>query len=426
MNVRRTAAALAASAVLGALAAPAASAGTAAPSASPKLPAGLHGDKDPTYDAVWRQSIALLAQDTAGVTPSAEAVDWLTGQQCDSGAFAAYRADASAECDAKTPVDSNATAIAVQALAALGGHTGEVGKAVGWLKSVQNEDGGWGYLPGTPSDTNSTSVVVGALAAAGEKPAKTRAGGKSPYDALTELQLGCDADSGDRGAYAFQPDEKGRLLANADATVAGVLAGHGKGLLADPAAGDGGEGGKGGGAPEPLECGSGAEADRTPEEAASGAAAYLTALLEKDGHLTSLAPGADKPVPDHGNTAEAVIALAAAGHPEAAEAPLAWLEKNSAEWAADNPAGLGTLVLAAHAAGGDPRSFGGTDLVKQLNATGPEPESVRAAGADTGEDGEKSGSGNVSALWWVLGAGVLAGLVIGAALLLAGARKKRS
>ncbi|WP_030545204.1 prenyltransferase/squalene oxidase repeat-containing protein [Streptomyces albus] len=423
MNVRRTAAALAASAVLGALAAPAASAGTAAPSPSAaKLPAGLHGDKDPTYDGVWRQSIALLAQDTAGVTPSAEAVDWLTGQQCDSGAFAAYRADASAGCDAKTPVDSNATAIAVQALAALGGHTGEVRKAVGWLKSVQNEDGGWGYLPGSPSDTNSTSVVAGALAAAGEKPEAARAGGKSPYDALAELQLGCDADAGDRGAYAYQPDKKGALAANADATVAGVLAGHGKGLLVDPAAGDG----KGGGAPEPLECGSGADADRTPEEAASGAAAYLTGLLEKDGHLTSVAPGADKPVPDHSNTAEAVIALAAAGHPEAAEAPLAWLEKNSAEWAADNPAGLGTLVLAAHATGGDPRSFGGTDLVKQLNATGPEPESVKAAGADAGEEGEKAGSGDVSVLWWVLGAGVLAGLVAGAALLLAGARRKRS
>ncbi|MCC3654382.1 MULTISPECIES: prenyltransferase/squalene oxidase repeat-containing protein [Streptomyces] len=425
MNVRRTAAALAASAVLGALAAPAASADTAAPSSSPapKPPSGLHGTKDPAYDGVWRQSIALLAQDTAGVTPAAEAVDWLTGQQCASGAFAAYRADAGAECDAKTPVDSNATAVAVQALAALGGHTGEVRKAVGWLKSVQNEDGGWGYLPGTPSDTNSTSVVVGALAAAGEKPEATRADGKSPYDALAELQLGCDADAGDRGAYAFQPDKKGRLLANADATVAGVLAGHGKGLAVTPAAGDGGEGG---GAPEPLECGSGADAGRTPEEAASGAAAYLTGLLEKDGHLTSLAPGADEPVPDHSNTAEAVIALVAAGRPEAAEAPLAWLEKNSAEWAADNPAGLGTLVLAAHAAGGDPRSFGGTDLVKELNATGPEPESVPAAGADAGEEGEKSGSGDVSVLWWILGAGVLAGLVAGAVLMLTAGRRKRS
>ena len=56
-------------------------------------------------------------------------------------------------------VDTNSTAAAVQALAALGGHDAATGKAVAWLKSVQNKDGGWGYAPGGASDTNSTSVV---------------------------------------------------------------------------------------------------------------------------------------------------------------------------------------------------------------------------------------------------------------------------
>lgn len=71
MTVRRTAATLAATAtVLCAAAAPAA---VAAPSPSPTpsvaLPSGLYGTKDPTYDGVWRQSLAFIAQKLEGVTP---------------------------------------------------------------------------------------------------------------------------------------------------------------------------------------------------------------------------------------------------------------------------------------------------------------------------------------------------------------------
>lgn len=156
MFVRRTAAVLAATAVIGAVVAPAASADSSpSPSPSVALPSGLFGSGDPTYDGVWRQSLALLAQHTVGVRPAEKAVDWLTGQQCANGAFAAYRADASAACDAKTQVDTNSTAAAVQALAALGGHDDATGKAVTWLKSAQNKDGGWGYMvnpdPATPT-----------------------------------------------------------------------------------------------------------------------------------------------------------------------------------------------------------------------------------------------------------------------------------
>ena len=63
MNVRRSAAALAATVVLGA-AAPAMAADSPSASPSPALPKGLYGTTDPTYDGVWRQSLALLAQDT--------------------------------------------------------------------------------------------------------------------------------------------------------------------------------------------------------------------------------------------------------------------------------------------------------------------------------------------------------------------------
>ncbi|MFG2191408.1 prenyltransferase/squalene oxidase repeat-containing protein [Streptomyces sp. NPDC048639] len=400
----------AASAALCLAAAPAALADdpSAKPSPQAKLPSALYGTKDPAYDGVWRQSVALLAQDTVGVTPARKAVDWLAGQQCSSGGFAPYRADAAAKCDAKTPVDSNATAVAVQALAALGGRSAEVGKAVDWLKSKQNEDGGWGYAPGGPSDANSTSVVIGALVATGEKPEGVKSGkGKSAYDALLAFQLGCDTKGAESGAFAYQPDKKGRLAANADASAAAALAGLGKGLALEPLGKDDNED------VTALDC---AETDskdaREPDEAAGGAGAYLASALKKDGHLSALAPGADKPAPDYANTADAALALAAGGHKDAAEVPLRWLEKNSAAWAKDSPAALGSLVLAAHATGADPRDFGGKDLVQQLNATGPKPEGTQPAKGASGEQASESDEGGFN-VWWIVGVGLVAGIGIG-------------
>ncbi|MEU2452777.1 MULTISPECIES: prenyltransferase/squalene oxidase repeat-containing protein [unclassified Streptomyces] len=414
MNVRRSAAALAASAVLCVGAAPAALADTAppaSPSAPPAIPSGLYGKNDPTYDGVWRQSFALLAQHTVGIKPSVKAMVWLAAQQCDNGGFASFRPNAALPCDAQTMYDTNATAAAVQALKALGGQDAAVKKSVDWLKSVQNEDGGWSYVPGSPSDANSTAVVISALAAAGEKPAEVRSkAGKSAYEGLLPFQLGCTAEpAADRGAFAYQPAD-GKLVANADATAAAVLAGLGKGAAVVPAAEN---------TPAaPLACPAANAAD--PVAAAQGAAGYLAEALKKDGHLTAVTPGADQPAPDTGNTADAVIALAAAGHKESAAGALEWLKANSAEWSKGSPAALGTLVLAAHATGTDPKSFGGTDLVAALNATGPAPQ-----GADTGattvdsEKDEPSGGQNV---WWIVGAGAAAGIGIG--ILLSGRRKK--
>ncbi|WP_151773012.1 prenyltransferase/squalene oxidase repeat-containing protein [Streptomyces abyssomicinicus] len=412
MNVRRAAAVLAAAAVLGAGSAPAALADDATPAASPsappEIPAGLHGAADPTYDGVWRQSLALLAQDTAGVTPSGQAVRWLTGQQCADGSFAAFRPDPAKDCDAGTMVDSNSTAAAVQALAALGGHDAAVGKAVDWLVSVQNKDGGWGYSPGTPSDANSTSVVIGALAAAGEKPAETVKGGKSPLDALLTFALPCEGE--DAGAFAYQPDKSGELLANADATAAAVLGSLGAGLGGKDAEAAG----------SPAECGT---AD-TPGQAAQNGAAYLAGPLQKDGHLTSALPGAD-PRPDLGNTADAVIALASAGHADQARKAFGHLRDNGLAWAEQTgPAAYAQLVLAAEALGTDPRDFGGEDLVKLLNSTGPAPEADAAHGDDAAEGGEEKadGSGISPAVWWA-GGGVLALIVVVAVLLTV--RKRR-
>ncbi|MEU4089704.1 prenyltransferase/squalene oxidase repeat-containing protein [Streptomyces aureus] len=411
MFVRRTAAVLAATAVIGAVVAPAASAAGSSPSPSPSaaLPSGLFGTGDPTYDGVWRQSLALLAQHTVGQSPASSAVGWLTGQQCANGAFAAYRADASAACDAKTQIDTNSTAAAVQALGALGGHDDATGKAVAWLKSVQNKDGGWGYMAGGPSDTNSTSVVIGALKAVGEKPASVTKDGKSPADALLKLSTACDAE-GD-GAFAYQPDKKGKLAANADATAAGVTAGMGQGFAAEP------------GNTFAL---TGCHIADKPDlaDAAANGAEYLVKTMAKTSYLKSALPGATDQ-PDYGNTADAVVALSAIGATKEAKKPLAWLEKNSADWAAKSgPAAYAQLIFAAHTSGSDPRHFGGEDLVARLAATGPAPVAAGAtASPSEKKNDEKKDDGNGLGVWWIVGIGLVAGIGIG--FLLSGRNKKQ-
>ncbi|MEG3626460.1 prenyltransferase/squalene oxidase repeat-containing protein [Streptomyces poriticola] len=413
MNVRRrSAAALAAIAVVGAAAAPAVAADPS-PSAPASTPKGLYGTADPTYDGVWRQSLALLAQDTAGVKPAGQAVRWLTGQQCANGAFASFRADPAADCDAEVMVDTNSTAVAVQALTALGGHEAVTGKAVDWLKSVQNEDGGWSYAPGSASEPNSTSLVVGALAAVGEQPEQVVKDGKSPYDALAGLALPCGGDT--RGAFAF-PDQEGKLSPNTDATAAGVLGVLGKGLVTSAAK-------------TATEATCTATDQPSREQAAANGAAYLARAVADKGHLTS-ALGGSAEQPDYGNTADAVVALAAQGGTAQAQKPLRWLQQNAGDWAEQSgPAAYAQLILAAHATGSDPRDFGGVDLVQQLNATGPAPQAAEDRGeqknddTDKAEKDEKAGDGSGFGVWWFVGVCLVAGIGIG--ILISGRKRKQ-
>lgn len=416
MTVRRSAAALAAIAtVLCAAAAPAA---VAAPSPSPSaaLPSGLYGTTDPTYDGVWRQSLAFVSQRAVGVMPAQKAVDWLIGQQCDSGAFPAYRPDSTMACDDKTMVDTNATAAAVQALHEVGGHKELVDTGVAWLKSVQNKDGGWGYTAGGASDANSTSVVIGALARAGQKLGDVTAdSGKTPYDALLTFDIPCGDKDG--GAFAFQPDKAGKLVANGDATAAGVLGSLGKGLLVGNNA-----------SVKAPSCDKGTPLK--PEQAAQNGAYYLAGALAKTGHLDQPPmPGTDDdtPQPDFGNTADAVVALSASGHKDKAAASVKWLEKNSAAWAKQSgPAAYAQLVMAAHSTGTDTHDFGGADLVAQLNATGPAPASVKKPTAPPTKDEEEKDSGDgdgIGGVWWFVGIGLVIGA--GAGFLISGRRKNQ-
>ncbi|MFE2376246.1 prenyltransferase/squalene oxidase repeat-containing protein [Streptomyces sp. NPDC059398] len=398
MTLRRSATALAASAILCAAAAPAASAASPSPSASPVLPSGLYGKADPKYDGVWRQSLAMVAQDAAGVRPAAKAVDWLTGQQCANGAFTSFRADVTKPCGDKELLDTNATAAAVQALHALGGHDAAVKKGAQWLKSVAGKDGGWSYNPGGASDANSTSVVIGALAAAGEPTAKAK-------KVLVSLSIPCDAKEGG-GGFAYQPDKKsGKLFANADATDAAVLGTLGAGLA--PRAGSKDVGG------------TGCLNASTPAQAAHNGATYLAGATAGKAYLKSAMPGADDQ-PDYGNTADAVTALGADGLTAQARQPLAWLEQHAAGWARQSgPAAYAQLIFAARANGVDPHDFGGADLVRQLNATGPAPAATAQA-ADSKKDSDSSGV----SVWWIVGVGLVAGIGIGFLLSMRGRKRQ--
>lgn len=410
MNIRRSAALVAATVAIGAVSAQAAfadGADSASPSPKVVVPSGLYGKSDPTYDGVWRQSLALVAQDTVGVEPAAKAVDWLAGQQCENGGFAAFRAEPGKACDAKTAVDSNSTAAAVQALVAVGGRDGEVAKGVDWLKKNQNGDGGWGYNPGGASDGNSTSVVLGALAAAGEKGADVKSSaGKSGLDALAKLALPC-SEGKDGGALAYQPDKKGKLAANADATAAGVLGALGAGFAP----------GKGK-APDAYTC---AQTKGTDADGIAGnGAVYLQNQLSTHLYLKSQLAGAEDQ-PDYGNTADAVTAVAAAEGIKYTKDPYAWLEKNAKDWAAQSgPAAYAQLIFAAHATGNDPRDFGGTNLVSALGKTGPAPAKDDAGDHEKKKD--DNGSGGIAK--WTIPA-VMFIAAVGVGILLSGRKRKQ-
>ncbi|WP_372407269.1 prenyltransferase/squalene oxidase repeat-containing protein [Streptomyces luteireticuli] len=402
----RAAAALAGAAVLSTAVIPAAAAdgGTSAPAAP-----GLYGSTDPKFDGVFRQSLAFLAQHATGVTPAPKAVDWLAGQQCKDGGFPGFRADTGKACDPAKDEFPDQTAAAVQALAAVGGRGAQVTKGLDWLKSHQNEDGGWGMNPGAASNANSTAAAIGAFAAAGQDPAKVESkGGRTPFDSLLTFQLGCDAAEADRGAFAWQA-QNGKLNADNFASVSATTAALGKGYLVDPA--DAKENKD----VQPLNCPGGKPKDAPA--AARASAAYLAKKLAGSGnHLEASMPGAPKG-PDYGVTADAVTALAAGGHRDAAGKALDWLsskDSKTAAWAkGDNgkgdPGRLAKLVLAARAAGADPRDFGGTDLVEALNATGPKPAAVEKATEDEEKKDDKGSFGG----WWFAAVAFVAAVGVG-------------
>jgi prenyltransferase beta subunit len=114
-------------------------------------------------DHMW----ALLALESAGETPNSTAVKWLQSKQSSNGGY-------QPDTNGGMAPDTNSTALAIQALVGAGVDQSDssVRKAVAYLETQQNTDGGFPYVTpstyGTDSDTSSTAWVIQGLIAAGE------------------------------------------------------------------------------------------------------------------------------------------------------------------------------------------------------------------------------------------------------------------
>lgn len=174
---------------------------------------GLFGELDPTYDGVFRQSLAILGLVSAGQTPPAAAVTWLVDQRCAAGpgdpladgGWMAYR-DIADPCTAPDPnnfsgADNDSTSLAVMALAALQTYPDEVAGGLDFLARWQEPSGGFAWFGGSDAVPNSTSLVVAAIVSAGEDPTTGRwvQDGVDPVTWLASQQIPCDET--DAGAF---------------------------------------------------------------------------------------------------------------------------------------------------------------------------------------------------------------------------------
>jgi hypothetical protein len=182
---------------------------------------------DPTYNGTFSHALGLLGVATARALSADQqvavtsALDFLVAQQCDDGGWqnaarVAVLGTALTPCGSgKDGPDTNVASLAAQALAALR-RTPRVGP-LPWWAAARNAQGGYGYLPRGATDADSTALAVQAIRALGGDP-------RTPYAALLGLQLGCRAASADRGAFAYLPQSDGTLRPNVYATAEAVPA----------------------------------------------------------------------------------------------------------------------------------------------------------------------------------------------------------
>jgi hypothetical protein len=98
----------------------------------------------------------------------------------------------------------------------------------------------------------------------------------------------------------------------------------------------------------------------SPADEAAAAAEWVRGQQQSDGSFPGFSPG---------DTADAVVALLAAGGDQIAaetEAALDYLKAQAAGYAAGGPGAAAKLALAAVAAGENPASFGGVNLLQEI------------------------------------------------------------
>ena len=159
------------------------------------------------------QGLALAALAAAGVKADTASLTWLEDQQCTNGGWT-NPDNVNTPCD-PDPIgsafpneDTNTTSYAVQGLAAQGALTAPVStKALAFLTTAQDSDGGWALSPNTTanpetSDPNSTALVIQALLALGQSPSSPAfdQGANTPLTTLLSFQVTSGPDA---GAFSF-------------------------------------------------------------------------------------------------------------------------------------------------------------------------------------------------------------------------------
>jgi hypothetical protein len=158
-------------------------------------------------DQAGANSWAILGSLALSETVPAQAIDHLKNHIQPEGGW---------EWGPGWGADTNATALALQALVAAGEpiSASEVVSGLAFLKAAQNSDGGFPYTPGpdSASDANSTAYVVQALVAAGEDPLSPTwtISNSHPISYLLSLQL-------PDGSFEWQPGTGANLLATQQA-----------------------------------------------------------------------------------------------------------------------------------------------------------------------------------------------------------------
>ena len=136
--------------------------GTPAQGAATPTNVGLYGSTDPTYDGVFRQSLAILGLHAAGKTPDPTAINWLLDQQCADGGFSVVQPNARQGMSEVRPLGIHRWRRHQRDLPGLAGAPRdgplkEAAKAAKVLRGAQDKDGGWPFIVGGgSSDPNST------------------------------------------------------------------------------------------------------------------------------------------------------------------------------------------------------------------------------------------------------------------------------
>lgn len=175
-----------------------------------ETPTGRFSDKSQwgDYSNTFGQSLALLTLDRTAAGAPATASAFLASTRCADGGYPA--AFGQPTCTS----DVDATAIAVQALIAVG-RWSDATPGLNWLVSVQGTDGGFAAYG--VENANSTGLAAQALYAGG----RWTAAGKG-RDFLRSLQVGCQGAAELRGAINYKAGAFDPTTANR-ATAQGVL-----------------------------------------------------------------------------------------------------------------------------------------------------------------------------------------------------------